>query len=157
MSKDKKKAPNTTPTIQNRKAGFEYEFLEKLDAGIMLTGTEIKSVREAKVQMGDAYCIFLKGELYVRNMTISEFGQASQFFNHKPGRERKLLLTRKELNRLLAKVKEKGYTIVPIKLYFNDRNLCKLQIALARGKKAYDKRESVKEKDQKRDMERGLA
>jgi SsrA-binding protein len=139
--------------IKNRKITFEYELIEKWIAGIKLTGTEIKSIRGGKVNLTESYCQFYGGELFVKNMHILEydFGTCN---NHEARRDRKLLLNRKELTKLEKKVKESGLTIVCVKLFINDRGLAKLEIALARGKKTYDKRESLKLKDAKRDMDR---
>ena len=141
--------------IKNRKVTFEFELIEKFVAGIKLAGTEIKSIRGGKVNLSESYCQFFGGELYVKNMHISEydFGSCN---NHEARRDRKLLLNRKELAKLEKKVKESGLTIVCVKLFINDRGLAKLEIALARGKKTYDKRESLKLKDSKRDMDRAM-
>lgn len=139
--------------IVNRKATFEFELIDKYTAGIMLTGTEIKSVRAGKVNMSDAFCAFKGDELFVRNMHISEYEQGN-IYNHEPKRERKLLLQKRELRKLHGKVKEKGLTIIPVRMYISDRGLAKLEIALAKGKKIHDKRDSIKQKDLKRDMER---
>lgn len=140
-------------SIKNRKVTFEFELLEKFIAGIKLTGTEIKSIRAGKVNLTESYCQFYGGELFVKNIHISEydFGTCN---NHEARRDRKLLLNRKELFKLEKKVKESGLTIVCIKMFINERGLAKLEIALARGKKTYDKRESLKLKDAKRDMDR---
>jgi SsrA-binding protein len=139
--------------IKNRRASFDYEFIEKYIAGIVLLGTEIKSIRLGKVSMNDAYCYFLGGELLIKNLNISkyDFGTCN---NHEARRERKLLLTKKELRKLDRKVKETGLTIVPIRLFLNDKGLAKLEIALARGKANYDKRQTLKEKDARREMDR---
>ncbi len=139
--------------IKNRRASFDYEFLETFIAGIMLTGTEIKSIRGGKATLSDAYCYFSGDELFVKNMHIAEYWWGS-FSNHDPRRDRKLLLNRKELNKLLRRTKEKGLTIVASKLFINDGGYAKLVIALARGKKEYDKRASIKEKDLRREMDR---
>lgn len=141
--------------IKNRKVNFEYELIEKFVAGIKLVGTEIKSIRGGKVNLTESYCQFYGGELFVKNMHISEydFGTCN---NHEARRDRKLLLNRKELAKLEKKVKESGLTIVCVTLFINDRGLAKLEIALARGKKTYDKRESLKEKDSQRDMDRAM-
>jgi len=120
-----------------------------------LRGSEIKSVRDGKVSMSDAYCLFKDGELWVKNLNISEYKQAT-VWQHEPLRIRKLLLNKKELNKLLAKVKERGFTIVPLKMFLNERGFAKIEIALARGKKVHDKRESIRQKDEKRDLERSL-
>ncbi|MFO0398523.1 MAG: SsrA-binding protein SmpB [Sphingobacteriia bacterium] len=152
----KKKQANMAPTIQNRKASHDYHFDEKFVAGIQLLGTEIKSVRLGNVQMQDAFCAFEQGELYLRNLQIQPYEQSAQFFNHEPLRPRKLLLTRRELKKLAKESQIAGVTIIPIRLFFSDRGLVKIEIALARGKKAYDKRESLKERDAKRELQRGL-
>lgn len=144
-----------TVNIRNKKASFEYYFLEEYAAGMVLTGTEIKSVREGKVSMADAYCFFNKGELYVKNLNISRYENGT-YFNHDPLRERKLLLTRRELRKLENKLTDKGLTIIPTRLFINDAGLAKMEIALAKGKKLYDKRDSIKEKDMKREQDRRL-
>jgi SsrA-binding protein len=138
--------------IKNRKASYEYHFLDTFIAGIVLTGTEIKSIREGKVNLQDAFCVFYGDELWVKQMHISPYTQASHY-NHEMTRERKLLLTKKELKKLLSK-NEKGLTIIPIRLFINDRGFAKLEIALAKGKKLYDKRDDIKDRDLKREMER---
>ncbi len=139
--------------IKNRKASFEYELIEKFIAGIRLLGTEIKSIRNGKVSMNDAYCQFYNNELYAKNIHISEY-ELGTCNNHTAKRDRKLLLNKKELHKLDRKVKESGFTIIPTRLFINDRGLAKLEIALARGKKVYDKRESIKQKDTKREIDR---
>jgi SsrA-binding protein len=139
--------------IKNRRAGFEYEFIEKFVCGILLTGTEIKSIRQGDANISDAYCHFEASELFVQNMHISEYKQGN-IYNHEPKRKRKLMLKRRELRKLEKKVKQKGLTIIPIRIFINNRGFAKLEIALAKGKKVHDKRESIKEKDVKRDMER---
>jgi SsrA-binding protein len=139
--------------INNRKAGFEYELLQRFEAGMVLTGSEIKSIRQSKVNMGDAYCSFSGGKLILRNMHISAYKEAS-WLNHEPLRDRLLLLNKQELKKLEHRTKEKGLTIVPVKLYINERGYAKIEIALARGKKLHDKRESVKEKDLRREASR---
>ena len=139
--------------IVNRRAKFEYHFDSKYEAGIQLTGTEVKSIRAGQANLSDAYCIFEDGELYVVSMFIAEYKYANQF-NHDTRRKRKLLLKKKQLQKLEKKIKERGFTIVPYRLYFNDRNFVKVEIALAQGKKAFDKRQSIKEKDAKRDLAR---
>ncbi len=138
--------------IKNKKAYFNYEIVEKFTAGIVLTGSEIKSIRQGKASLNDAYCKFIGNELYVL-MKISEYSHGGAY-NHDPDRKRKLLLKKRELRRLQKKVQEKGFTIVPLRLYINDRGLAKLEIALARGKKQHDKREDIKRRDQKREMAR---
>lgn len=139
--------------ILNRKAEHEYKFIDTYEAGIVLRGTEIKSIRKSQVSLRDAYCFFRKGELYVKSLFIKEY-EHGNIFNHDPRRTRKLLLKRFELRKLEKRVKERGFTIVPYRLYVNERGIAKLEIALASGKKTYDKRESIKRKDQKRDLER---
>jgi SsrA-binding protein len=138
--------------IVNRRAAFEYHFEQEYDAGMMLTGTEIKSIRDGNVNMNDAYCLIERGELWVRSLYIAEYkhGTAS---NHEPRRNRKLLLRKPELRKLERRVKEKGLTIVPYKLFINDRGYAKLTIELASGKKSFDKRETIKERDNKRDLD----
>jgi len=139
--------------IRNKKASYEYHFIDKYVAGIVLTGSEIKSIRLGKVNLQDAYCTFFGGELFVKEMHISPYLMAKEI-NHEPKRERKLLLSRRELKKLENKNKEKGLTIIPIRIFLNDRGLAKLEIALAKGKKQFDKREDIKEKDLRREMER---
>ncbi len=139
--------------IKNRRASFEYEFIERLVAGMQLVGTEIKSIRNGKANLSDSYCQFYNGELFVKNIHISEYEMGTHF-NHEAKRDRKLLLNRKELQKFEKKVKESGLTIVPVKLFVNDSGLAKLEIALAKGKKVYDKRESLKQKDAKREIDR---
>lgn len=139
--------------IKNKKASFEYFLIEKITAGIMLTGTEIKSIREGKANLADAYCLFINNELYVKSMHIAEYNMGTHY-NHEPKRDRKLLLTKRELKKLSVKVKEKGFTIIPVLLFINERGLAKLEIALAKGKHFYDKRESLKRKDSQREIER---
>lgn len=139
--------------IKNKKAYHDYELIEKYIAGIQLQGTEIKSIRMGKVSLSDSYCVFHRDELYVRGLQIAEYAWAS-YNNHEPGRERKLLLNRKELNKLLRKVKESGLTMVALRIFITEKGLAKIEIALARGKKQYDKRETIKRKDTQRQMER---
>jgi SsrA-binding protein len=139
--------------IKNRQAYFEYYIDDKYVAGIMLTGTEVKSLREGKASFNDSYCIFHNEELWIRSFHISEYSHGT-VNNHDPIRERKLLLNRRELKKLAAKIKEKGYTIVPLRLFFNEKNLAKVEIGLAKGKKLHDKRESIKQKDTEREMKR---
>ncbi len=139
--------------IKNKKASFEYEFIETYIAGIQLTGTEIKSIRKGKASIGEAYCYFSRNELWVKNMHIAEYSFGSHF-NHETRRERKLLLQKRELKKLQRKIKDKGLTIIPVRLFLTEKGWAKMKIALARGKKIHDKRASIKEKDMKRDMER---
>lgn len=141
--------------IRNKRAGFDYEFLETYTAGIVLVGTEIKSIRAGKVSLQDAYCYFSGSDLYVRGMNVATYFWASRWGAHEPLRDRKLLLTRKELRHLFQQNKTKGLTIVPTKMFISDEGYAKLVIALAKGKKEYDKRESIKEKDIRRELERG--
>jgi len=140
--------------VTNKKASFDYEFLETYTAGIVLVGTEIKSIRSGKVSLQDAYCYFdLNGQLFVRGLNISQYFWGS-WGQHEPKRDRKLLLNKKELKHLSIAIKEKGLTIVAVKLFIADNGFAKLVIALAKGKKQYDKRQSIKEKDIRREMER---
>lgn len=141
--------------IVNRKAAFQYFFDESLEAGIVLSGTEIKSIRAGHVNMSDAFCYFVKGELMVRNLYIKEY-EFGTIHNHEPKRMRKLLLHRRELRKLEKKVKERGVTIVPYRLYFSERGFVKLEVVVATGKKSADKRQTIKDKDLKRDMKRTL-
>jgi SsrA-binding protein len=140
--------------IKNRKAFFEYFISDKYVAGIVLTGTEIKSIREGKVSLEESFCTFKEDELFVVSMHIAEY-KFGTYNNHEPKHDRKLLLNRKELKKLNNKIKEKGFTIIPIILFVNEKGLAKLEIGLAKGKKLYDKRESIKTKDTKRDIDRG--
>ena len=139
--------------IRNKKASFNYEFVETYIGGIVLHGTEIKSIRMGKVNLQDGYCYFSNGELYMKGANVSPYGFAS-FRRHDPDREKKLLLKKTELKKIERKMKEKGLTIIPVRLFINDRGFAKVEIALARGKKMFDKRDSIKEKDVKRDMQR---
>lgn len=141
--------------IKNKRASFDYEFIETYTAGIVLTGTEIKSIRTGKASLVDTYCLFEKNELWVRNMYISEYFYGS-YNNHVARRDRKLLLNKKELKKIQRMVKETGYTIVPTRIFLNERGLAKVNIAVARGKKQYDKRQSLREKDDKRTMDRAM-
>ena len=144
---------NSKVSIKNRKASFEYEFIQKYTAGIILVGTEIKSIRANKASISDAYCVIIDSEVIIKNLHISEFKYAS-FSNLEPKRERKLLLNKQEINKIKSRVQEKGFALVPIRLFINDKGIAKLEIAVAKGKKIYDKRESIKEKDIKRNIER---
>ncbi len=139
--------------IKNKKASHDYEFLEKFIAGIKLSGTEIKSIREGKVTLADSYCYFSNGELFIKGMHIAEYWWGN-LNNHDPLRDRKLLLTARELGKMERKVKETGLTIIVIKVFINDRGLAKTEIAIAKGKKEYDKRETLKRKDASREMDR---
>jgi SsrA-binding protein len=139
--------------IQNRRARFEYELLEFFTAGLQLLGTEIKSIRSGKVSLQDSYCIFQNGELWVKGMNIAEYSHGN-INNHDPVRERKLLLKKNEIHKIEKKLKDQGITLIPLRLFLNENGIAKLEIALAKGKKTYDKRESIKEKDVKRDLDR---
>ena len=140
--------------IQNKKAKFLYELLDKYTAGIVLTGTEIKSIRSSKASIAESFCEFNdRGELFVINMTIEEYLYGT-YYNHKPKAERKLLLNKKELNKLQKEVQNTGLTIVPLRLFIDEKGYAKMDIALAKGKKLYDKRETIKDRDNKRDMDR---
>lgn len=139
--------------IKNKRASFDYEWLERYTAGICLKGTEIKSIREGKANINDAYCVFNRGELYVKNMHIAEYAWGT-YNNHEPRRERKLLLQKKELIKLERASQDKGKTIIALRLYINEKNLAKLDIALARGKKAHDKREDIKKRESERELAR---
>ena len=139
--------------IKNRQASYEYELLDKYIAGIVLTGTEIKSIREGKINLQDGYGYFNNGELYVKGVNISPYAQGTHY-NHEATRERKLLLKKSELKKLEARTEEKGLTLVPTRLFINDRGFAKMEIALGRGKKMHDKRDSIKERDAKRELNR---
>ncbi|MDD3738361.1 MAG: SsrA-binding protein SmpB [Lentimicrobiaceae bacterium] len=139
--------------IKNKKASFLYFLLDEYSAGIVLQGTEIKSIREGKANLTDSYCAFIGDELFLLNAHIAEYAYGNRF-NHEPKRPRKLLLNRRELKKIKGKITEKGLTIVPTQLYINENGLCKVDIAIAKGKKVYDKRESIKERDSKLDLKR---
>ena len=140
--------------IQNKKARFQYELLDKYQAGIVLSGTEIKSIRLGKASIAESFCEFNeKSELFVINMNVEKYIHGTHY-NHNPKSERKLLLQKKELRKLHKEVKNSGLTIVPLRLYINERGLAKMQIALARGKKLYDKRETIKDRESKRRLDR---
>jgi SsrA-binding protein len=145
--------PQPKISIKNKKAYFQYEIMEVYTAGIVLTGTEIKSIRQSKASMVDAYCKFMNGELWLTGMHVSEYSYGT-YNNHEPKRERKLLLNRTELRKLFRNSQEKGLTIVALKLFLTPRGLAKIDIGLARGKKMHDKREDLKKKDSKREMDR---
>lgn len=140
-------------SIKNKRAGHEYLLLQDFTAGIQLLGTEIKSIRDGKASIADAYCAFREDELFVINMHIAEYVYGT-YNNHEPKRDRKLLLTKRELHKLQTKVKERGFTIIPTLLFINEKGLAKLTISLARGKHHYDKRETLKQKDIKRELDR---
>jgi SsrA-binding protein len=139
--------------IKNKKAYFDYELLEKFIAGMVLKGTEIKSVRMGKVSIVDAYCMIHEGEIFVKGLQIAEYVYGTHY-NHEPFRERKLLLEKSDIRRIARKTKESGYTIIPLRIFISEKGYAKIEIALARGKKQYDKRESIKEKDTKRQLDR---
>jgi SsrA-binding protein len=142
------------PTIKNKKASFEYSFISTYKAGIVLTGTEVKSIREGKATLTDSFCVFQDDELWIKNMHISEYKQGS-YNNHEPKRLRKLLLNKSEIIKIKSKLKEKGITIIPIQLFFNERGIVKIEVALAKGKKMFDKREDIKKRDVERELSRG--
>ncbi len=142
-----------TINIKNRKAKFEYEFLETYVAGIKLAGTEIKAIRMGKASITESFCEFQNNELFVINMHVEEYSHATHF-NHNPKSERKLLLQKRELKSLEKNVRNSGLTIIPIRLFINDRGIAKLKITLAKGKKLYDKRETIKDRDSKRRLDR---
>jgi SsrA-binding protein len=139
--------------IKNRSAYFEYYVDDKFTAGLLLLGTEVKSLRAGKASFNDSYCIFQNGELWIRSLHIAEYSHGT-FNNHDPLRERKLLLNRRELKKLESRIKEKGYTVIPLRLFLNEKNLVKLEIGLAKGKKLHDKRETIKQRDTEREMKR---
>jgi SsrA-binding protein len=141
--------------IQNKKARFEYELLEKYIAGIQLTGTEIKSIRNGKASITEAFCVFSNGEVWIRNMHIAAYEQGS-YNNHQPRSDRKLLLNRKEINKIEKFLKDKGNTLVPLRMFISEKGWAKIEIACAKGKKLHDKRQDLKEKSDKRDMDRAL-
>ena len=139
--------------ILNKRARFEYEILEEIEAGMVLTGTEIKSLRSSKASITESFCQFIDDELYIINMMIDEY-KLGTFYNHKIKRERKLLLHKRELQKFQKKLQDAGNTIVPLKLYINDKGKAKIRIALARGKKLFDKREAIKDRENKRNLNR---
>ena len=146
---------NTSVYIKNRPATFEYAIEDRLTAGMVLTGSEIKSIRNSRVSFNDSYCFFQKGELWVKSLHIAEYANAG-YASHEPVQDRKLLLNKKELRKWADKVKEKGLTIVPLSISINDKGWAKLEIGLGKGKKLYDKRESIKSRDVEREMKRYL-
>ncbi|MEM6346890.1 MAG: SsrA-binding protein SmpB [Bacteroidota bacterium] len=146
------KGRNTT-VIQNRKARYEYKLEDVFSAGIVLKGTEVKSLRAGNASLQEAYCFIENGEVFIKDMTINEYENGS-YNNHDPKRLRKLLLSKREIKKLIKATEVKGFTIVPLKLYFNKRNYAKMDIAAAQGKKNYDKRNSIKERDTKRELDR---
>ena len=152
---NKKTIKQPAINIKNKRAAFDYEVIDTLTAGIVLTGTEIKSIRLGKASLVDTYCYFNRGELWVKNMHITQYSYGS-YNNHVERRERKLLLNKKELRNLEADSKSPGFTIVPVRLFINEKGLAKLAIALAKGKKEYDKRQSLKDKEDRREMDRAM-
>jgi SsrA-binding protein len=142
-------------SISNRSAYHDYHIEDTYNAGMVLLGTEIKSMREGKVSFNDSYCLFHKNELWIKSLYIGEYTHGTDN-NHIATRDRKLLLNRREMDKIQTRMKEKGYTLVPLKIFFNDKSLAKMEIGLGKGKKAYDKRESLKEKDSQREMQRYL-
>jgi SsrA-binding protein len=141
--------------IRNRSAYHEYFIEDKYDAGMVLTGTEVKSLRDGRASFNDAYCFFNKGELWVKSLHIAEYSHGT-VNNHDPLRERKLLLQKRELKKLEAKMKEQGYTLIPLRIFFNEKGLAKMEIGLGKGKKLHDKRETIKNRDVEREMKRYL-
>ena len=156
MNKQEQELRKKSPVqIKNRKAAFEYFFIEEFTAGIVLTGTEIKSIRAGKASLVDTYCTIIRGEMWVKGMSISPYFYGS-YNNHEQKRDRKLLLTRREINRLESATKQTGYTIVPTLVFIDDHGRAKMDIALCKGKKAYDKRQTLKEKEDRREMDRAM-
>jgi SsrA-binding protein len=141
--------------IRNRSAFHDYFIEDKYDAGMVLTGTEVKSLRDGRASFNDSYCYFHKGELWIKNLHIAEYSHGT-VNNHDPMRERKLLLQKRELSKLEAKIKEKGLTLVPLRIFFNEKGLAKMELGLGKGKKQYDKRETLKQRDTEREMKRYL-
>lgn len=141
--------------LRNRSAFYEYAIEDKFIAGMVLLGTEIKSIRGSRVSFNDSFCYFSKGELFVRSLHITEYSHGA-YANHDPLRERKLLLTKRELRKMENKIKEKGYTIVPLRIFLTEKGLAKMEIGLGKGKKLHDKRESIKQRDTQREIKRYL-
>ncbi len=141
--------------IKNRSAYYEYFIDARYEAGIVLLGTEVKSIRAGRASFNDSYCLVHKGEIWVKNLHIAEYSHGTAF-NHDPLRDRKLLLQKKEIRKIESRLKEKGYTLVPLRLFLNEKNLVKIEIGLGKGKKLYDKRETIKKKDVEREMKRFL-
>jgi SsrA-binding protein len=141
--------------IQNKKAGFEFEILERFEAGIVLRGSEIKVIRNGGGSINEAFCVIRNGELFVKNMNIPEYSHGG-YANHDPVTLRKLLLNKRELTRIEAKIKERGLSVIPIRLFISERGFAKLEIGLGRGKKKFDKRETLKQKDTKRELDRAM-
>ena len=141
--------------IRNRNAYHEYFIEDKYSAGMVLTGTEVKSLREGKVSFNDSYCFLHKGELWVKSLHIAEYSHGTSS-NHDPLQDRKLLLQKRELRKLEGKIKEKGFTVVPLRIYFNEKGFAKMELGLGKGKKLYDKRETIRQRDTEREMKRHL-
>lgn len=142
--------------LKNRQIFYEYFIDSRFEAGMVLLGTEVKSVREGKVSFNDSYCLIDKGEVWLKSLHIAEYSHGT-VNNHDPLRDRKLLLHKREIKKIQTKLKEKGYTLVPLRIFFNEKNLAKIEIGLAKGKKLHDKRESIKQKDVEREMKRYLS
>ena len=156
MNKQEQELRKKSPIqIKNRKAAFEYFFIEEFTAGIVLTGTEIKSIRAGKASLVDTYCTIIRGEMWVKGMSVSPYFYGS-YNNHEQKRDRKLLLTRREINRLESATKQSGYTIVPTLIFIDQNGRAKMDIALCKGKKAFDKRQTLKEKEDRREMDRAI-
>lgn len=151
----KKEIKQAKINIKNKRASFDYEFVDQYTAGIVLTGTEIKSIRQGKASLVDTFCYFSRGELWLKNMYVALYKEGS-YNNHVERRERKLLLNRRELRNLEADTKSPGFTIVPVRLFINDKGLAKVVIAFAKGKKEFDKRHAIKEKEDRREMDRAM-
>ena len=156
MNKQQEELRKKSPVqIKNKKAAFEYFFIEEFTAGIVLTGTEIKSIRAGKASLVDTYCTIIRGEMWVKGMSISPYFYGS-YNNHEQKRDRKLLLTRREINRLESATKQTGYTIVPTLVFIDENGRAKVDLALCKGKKAFDKRQTLKEKEDRREMDRAI-
>lgn len=151
-----KRTASKNVNIKNKRATFDYELIDTWTAGIVLTGTEIKSIRDSKASLADTYCTFINGELWVKGMHVAQYFYGS-YNNHEAKRDRKLLLTKKELRKLTSDSKNPGFTIIPTRLFINDNGLAKLVVALAKGKHQYDKRQSIKENEDKREMARAFS
>ena len=153
MAKDKKNPFSNSVSIKNKKASFEYEFIDKYVCGIALKGSEVKSIRMGRATLGESYCYLHEGEVFIKNMNIAQYENGS-YANHEPTRIRKLLLNKKEINKIERKLQDVGITLVPVKLFSADRGFMKLEIAVAKGKKLHDKRNTIKDRDQQRDSTR---
>ena len=156
MNKQEEEIRKKSPVnIRNKKASFEYFFIETFTAGIVLTGTEIKSIRAGKASLVDSYCLIINGEMWVRGMSVSPYFYGS-YNNHEQKRDRKLLLTKREINKLQSATKQTGYTIVPLLVFLDEKGRAKMDIALCKGKKAFDKRQTLKEEEDRREMDRAM-